>query len=180
MSSKAESGGAWLEIGRVRSAHTARREARIDPRPGMDHEFADRAWLWVRHGPAPVRLKVESMRPMGEGFRAVFAAGVPRELVGGLRGCAVLIPAEAARPRGRAPWRVADLAGLAVLDGAGAPVGEVARVYETAADGAFEVRKPDGGRFLLPAIPEVVAALDLEAGTLTLGDIAPHVVDDAD
>lgn len=172
---------AWIEIGRVRSVQATRREARIAPHGGKSHEFADRSWLHVRSGGNALRLKVEKMQAIGDEFRVVFAPGVPRDTVGVLRGALVLLPASEAR--GLAPdreWRLPDLVGLRVVDVQGETLGEVSEVYETAADGAFGIAKTGGGHMLLPAIPQVVLEIDFTAETLTVGDIAPYVVDDAD
>jgi 16S rRNA processing protein RimM len=172
---------AWIEIGRVRSVMAARREARLSPLKGKAHEFADRTWFQVRSGGNVLRLKVEKVQSIGDEFRVVFSPGVPRDIVGNLRGAVILVPED--ELRGLSPtreWRLADLVGLRVVDAGGTLLGEVCEVYETAADGAFGVAKTGGGKMLLPAIPQVVLDIDLAEETLTVGDIAPYVVDDAD
>jgi 16S rRNA processing protein RimM len=63
-----------------------------------------------------------------------------------------------------------DLVGMAVLleENGAEPIGEVAEVIEGVAQDLLVVRRPGQPDALVPDVPEIVVAVDPEAGTLTL------------
>jgi len=70
-----------------------------------------------------------------------------------------------------------QLVGLRAVDAAtGEVLGEVTAVIPSAASDLFEVRKSDGGRFLVPAVKAMVRKVDIEAGVI-LVDLPEGLVD---
>ncbi|MBP8132445.1 MAG: hypothetical protein KA184_22935 [Candidatus Hydrogenedentes bacterium] len=167
-----------VEIGRVRSVAPGRRELRIRPAAGYTEAFQALASLRVvPPGHAEMRCRVEKTRRHGDDVIAALAAGVPRDAIGRMKGAAVVAAPGEVAPTASADLDVAALNGFRVTGADGAVLGKVTGAYETPANAAFVVQRPDGTRFLLPAIPEVVKEVDLDEETLRLGDIGPYAVE---
>lgn len=167
-----------VEIGRVRSVAPGSREVRI--RPAAGHQAAFEAPNWLRIAPpggSEMRCRVEKMRRHGEDVIAVLAPVVPRDSIARMKGAGVVVAPEEAVAVPEAELDVTALVGLRVVGPDGAAIGDVVDVYSTRANAAFVVRRPDDTRFLLPAIPEVVAEIDLDEETLRLGDFGPYMVE---
>ncbi len=171
----------WVRIATVRSVNPARRELRLKPDEDHGHALGTDTWLHVRpRGAAVKRCKAEAIREMGEGWQAILAPGVPRDLIGALNGAAVLMPA-ADYAQVERPLRPRDLIGMTVLNADGETLGDVTEVYEGAANAAFTVEKKAGGTLTLPLIEEVFLEFDPDRRRLQLGDVTPYAVDsDAD
>lgn len=71
-----------------------------------------------------------------------------------------------------------DLIGLTVLDSEGREVGRVANLFDSGAHDILVVRAGDR-EVLIPAIPEMVAEVDLEAGLLRIEPLE-GLIPDAD
>ncbi len=172
----------WVRIGTVRSVNPRRREARIAVVPGHAHEFAHAAWLRLltKQGKA-LRCRLAGLRDgCGGMLIAEFAAGVPRDSVGAMRGApVVLAPGETTRPP-RDDLRAEHLSGLTVRDENGAELGRVVDAYASPAHAVVCVERPQGGRFLLPVIDEIVVAVDFDTAVLDVKDIGPHRVEAPD
>ncbi|MBE6754770.1 MAG: 16S rRNA processing protein RimM, partial [Ruminococcaceae bacterium] len=84
---------------------------------------------------------------------------------------------DAQLPEGR--YFVQDLIGLRVINAAtGETIGELADVYNTVANDVYSVRV-GGKEYLIPAIDEVLAGTDLEAGTVAI-NVMKGMFDDED
>jgi len=85
-----------------------------------------------------------------------------------LRGQEVLIPREEAvpLPEGRFYWH--QVLGLEARDEAGQALGSVVDIIETGANDVYVLRTPDGGELLIPALKDVVLAIEPDAGTMTV------------
>ena len=55
-----------------------------------------------------------------------------------------------------------DLVGCLVIDQAKGPVGVLQKVHSRPAQDLFEIEKPDGTTFLMPAVKEFIKGVDLE------------------
>lgn len=64
---------------------------------------------------------------------------------------------------------IADLIGLSVSDSStGEEYGRLSDVTETGANDVYHISTEDGRTLLIPAIPEVIDEIDLEAGTMKI------------
>lgn len=68
-------------------------------------------------------------------------------------------------PEGTYYWH--QLIGLAVVDEAGLPLGQVAEVFRAGENEVYRV-EGDAGELLIPALSEFVREIDLEAGRMTV------------
>jgi 16S rRNA processing protein RimM len=79
-----------------------------------------------------------------------------------LRGMLVQIPTEEAEPLGEGEYYHFQLIGLAVETESGERLGQVVEVLETGANDVYVVRGIRG-EVLLPAVDDVIRAIDLES-----------------
>ncbi|MDR3242703.1 MAG: ribosome maturation factor RimM [Clostridiales Family XIII bacterium] len=65
-------------------------------------------------------------------------------------------------------YYVRDLIGAAVVDGGGGVLGEIRDVIQNRAQDIYEIGRPDGGAFLLPAVGAFIKNVDLENRRVTV------------
>jgi len=167
----------------VRSVECQRRRIRVRPLGGYARLLDSSGWVWIlapsaSHGqPRELRCKIEEIRVDADERVLTLTPGVPRDTIALMKGAAVFVVAEELAD---SEMGLADLEGLRVVDGEGAPVGVVAAVYPSLSGGAFEVKREDGSTFVVPAIEQVIEEVDIDCGIVVIGDIAPYVVEDED
>jgi 16S rRNA processing protein RimM len=83
------------------------------------------------------------------------------------RGAYVWVPIEDALPLAEGEYYYHQIEGLAVVTVDGEALGRVARILTTGANDVYVV-SGDKGELLLPAISDVIARVDLGAGTLVV------------
>ena len=166
----------WTFIGTVVSVNPARRELRVAPEPGRDPdlETATRIEVVLRNG-EKIGCPVTGGRVAGNVVVLSLPAGVLRDSVVRMRGAQILADADA-EPAWNGLVRTADLPGMAVLDEAGDLLGVVREALSTQAHDVIEVEQPDGKRFMLPVVDEVVVMTDQDRGVVVVRDIAPFAV----
>lgn len=145
-----------LAIGYVARAHGVRGELRVHLHaPGSTVlASADRAWF------GGVERRLESVREV-QGALLVKLEGVDdRDAAEALRGQAVEVRREDV-PLAAGEVLVADLVGCAVVDEAGAPLGEIVDVLHGPQD--LLVLHDERVERLLPLVPEFVVSIDVAA-----------------
>ncbi|HEY8487813.1 MAG TPA: ribosome maturation factor RimM [Thermaerobacter sp.] len=126
---------------------------------------------------APARPdRVEWARPHGRFWRVKLAGCPDRTAAEALRGGALQVPEDRVPPLPPGQYYVFQLVGLEVFDAQGQPVGRVRDVLRYPANDVIVVEGAGGREFLIPAIRQAVAAIDLEGGRLLLGDL-PGLLD---
>lgn len=119
--------------------------------------------------PVAGRAEVTLAEVSGSGkVRARFEGIDDRETAATLTGSRLLVPAEAAVPLGEDSYYVDDLLGCDVLDEHGDRLGELVEVVRTGANDVYVVLLEDGRELPLPAIREVVRAVDVAARRMTV------------
>ena len=73
-----------------------------------------------------------------------------------------MVTRENAVPLEEDEYFIADLIGMTIVDESGVTIGTLENVIETGANDVYEVRLPDGGQILLPAIKECILNVDME------------------
>jgi 16S rRNA processing protein RimM len=154
----------FLVIGEVSRPHGVHGEVRIIPHTDVPERFT---WLKTaylgREAPQPV--EVEGAR-FHQGVILLKLAGFDsRDAVEPLRGQWLQVLEEDAIPLEEGEYFLYQLEGLRVWSDDGRELGRLAEVIETGANNVFVVRG-ELGELLLPDIPDVVQAIDFDAGTI--------------
>ncbi len=173
----------FLEAGQITGTHGVRGEVRIQPWCDSAEQFAGfRTLYWDAAGTRPVRLHARPHKQMAlarlEGIDTVEAAAALRgplatqQRRGGarrsaLRGRMLFVARRDLRlPEGY--HLVQDLIGLTVVDAdTGETYGRLTDVSQTGANAVYHMQTPRG-EVLIPAIPQVVIAIDTAADILRL------------
>ena len=151
-----------LAVARVLGAKGLAGAMRIEPLTDHPERLGAGEWLWVEEEPEQRRIleagwggRVPVLRLEGISDRATAE---------GLAGRYLEAPARPL-PHGTYYWH--QLIGLAVADEAGNDLGRVVEVFRA---GENEVYRIEGqrGELLVPALREVVRAIDLEAGRMVV------------
>jgi 16S rRNA processing protein RimM len=108
-------------------------------------------------------LTVRSQRPHKDGLLMSFEGIETPESVGRFRNQVLYVSRADAPVLPEGEYYYHQLIGLNVVDEAGRPLGVLTEVMETGANDVYVVADPAGMDLLLPAIPEVVLEVDLEA-----------------
>lgn len=155
----------FLEAGQITGTHGVRGEVRIQPWCDSAEQFAGfRTLYWDAAGTRPVRLHARPHKQMAlarlEGIDTVEAAAA-------LRGQVLFVARRDLRlPEGY--HLVQDLIGLTVVDAdTGETYGRLTDVSQTGANAVYHMQTPRG-EVLIPAIPQVVIAIDTAADILRL------------
>ncbi|WP_256366271.1 ribosome maturation factor RimM [Thermaerobacter sp. PB12/4term] len=120
--------------------------------------------------------RVEWARPQGRFWRVKLAGCPDRTAAEALRGGRLQVPEDQVPPLPPGQYYVFQLVGLDVVDPGGRKVGQVRDVLRYPANDVIVVDGDGGREFLIPAIRQAVAAVDLERGRLVLGDL-PGLLD---
>lgn len=156
-----------IEIGFVARAHGVRGGLRVRASEAL--AAADTLYL----GGTPYKV-VHASRDKDDWL--VTVEGVAdRDAAEALRGAVVAVD-RAVVPVADDELLVADLVGCAVFDVAGAALGEVTGSFHSGAHEVLEVRRPDGGEFMLPFVDAMVKEVDVEARRIVC-DPPPGLVD---
>jgi 16S rRNA processing protein RimM len=156
-----------LAVGQVAGSHGLRGEFRIYL--FTNHPDALRAVPTIYLGDAQEPWAVRRIHPLPEGKEAIvrLVEVTTPEDAAALRGRRVWVDREALPPLPEGELYHYELIGLDVVDEAGAPLGRLAEIIETGANDVYVVRGT-AGELLLPAINEVILAIDLENGRMTV------------
>lgn len=133
-----------------------------------------------RSGPMagrPEWREVATVEEQGDGGFVLRLEGVAsREQAAALLGSELEIEAGEVRPLPPDRFYRFQVVGLTVKDEAGRTLGKVGDVLETGANDVFVVVPEDGGpraEILIPALRDVVLALDLQAGEMVVRPLRP-------
>ena len=166
--------------GKVVSVRPDRREVRVEPVPGMKERVQTDGWVWFRGATGREwKCKVIGVRQTGQGVVLTVSAGTPKDTIAQLRGAEALAPVSP-EDESEPLYTLDDLRGLTVAHADGTIAGRITDLYDGKAHAMAAVKTPDGGEVIIPLIPELVEAVDLEAGIMTVGDLAPYRVSDED
>ena len=156
----------YLEMGKVVSTHGIKGEVRVLPWCDGPEEFIGIERLYAGKEYAP--LTVEKARTHGNMAILKFVGADSIEAAERLRGT-VLYAHRADLTLEPGQYFIADLIGLQVVDAdSGAAYGALSDVSKTGANDVYHIRFADGKERLIPAIPEVVASVDLEKGVMEI------------
>lgn len=163
----------YISLGTVARAFGIRGEIKIKPHNRQTTWFdrAEAVWLRSRPEDEPVRHQVLKSRRHQDFIVLVLAGITDRNQSEAMRGMEVLAPEDQLEPLGENEFFWYQLVGLTVVDEAGARLGEVVRIEETAPelDGSdVIVAFGEEGEVAIPATTDAVAEVDLSAGRLVV------------
>ena len=160
----------FLVVGRILRAHGVRGELRVEVLTELPERLTWLERVYLSRDPddeTPVATEVTNVR-FHKGQALVTLAGTAsREAAEALRSTYLLVPIAEAIPLEDDEYYYYQLEGLEVVSDEGERLGVIREVLETGANQVFIV---DGaaGELLLPNTEEVVLAVDLEAGRMTV------------
>jgi 16S rRNA processing protein RimM len=151
---------AFLAAGKVRRPHGVHGEVLVE----LYTDFPERlrapktVYLGEKHEP----VTINSDRPHKEGLLLGFDGFDTPEAVGRFRNQTLYVASSDSPPLSEGEYYFHELLGMSVLDENGLLLGSLTEIIETGANDVFVVTTPPGTELLLPAIPDVVLAVDLE------------------
>lgn len=170
----------YLAVGRILGAHGLLGEVKVESHTDFDARFSPGKQLLIGNELTPV--EIESSRPHKGIFLIHLSDVADRGSAEELYGEWLYIPEEAAMELDADSYWVHDIVGLTAQTEKGRRLGEVVDVLFTGANEVYIIRPAAGVNrdkdILIPALAEVVRAVDIEAGTLTVR-LQPGLLDEA-
>ncbi|MDI6799202.1 MAG: ribosome maturation factor RimM [Actinomycetota bacterium] len=157
-----------VAVGKIVKAHGLKGEVNVFPLTDFKERFAEGSSLILTPSTLKQsRLEVRAAR-FGNKFITVKFSGVDeRRSAEELVGSTLSIPADLKMELPDDRYWVDDLIGLAVIDAAKNPVGEVVEVRSTPFNDIYVVKSKDK-EYLIPAVKEIVKRVDVEAGLIII------------
>jgi 16S rRNA processing protein RimM len=157
--------------------HGLRGEVKVELHTDFPERFAPDEVVYL--GEELEEVTITSARPHQGQMLMQFKGIADRDAAESLRGLWLFIPEDEAVELEEDTYFVHDMIGLSVQTGDGKLLGTLSEVLFTGANDVYVVQTPDEPRreLLLPAIPEVIKAVDLEQGILTV-DLLPGLLDE--
>jgi len=152
-----------MAIGRIVGMHGLNGELRVELHTDFPERFASGETVWL--GETLVAKILQTAREHKGMMLLTFADVTSRDEAEALRDQWLFIPDAAAMALPEDEYWVHDIIGLAVVDEAGQPVGQVTDVLQTGANDVYIIAPVSGvnrdKELLIPAIAEVVQNVDL-------------------
>lgn len=117
--------------------------------------------LYVGEGHTPYRVK--RIRPHQSGMLIQFQGISDRNQAEDLRGEMVYIHLDDAIPLEDGEYYLFQIEGIRVITDDGQELGHLTDYIETGANDVYIITTPEGGEVLIPAIPDVIRQVDLDA-----------------
>ncbi|MGH2363430.1 MAG: ribosome maturation factor RimM [Chloroflexota bacterium] len=155
----------WLVVGRIVAAFGTHGEVRLMPQTSFPDRFAPGRTLFVEGKEAAFPITA-SRRQKGQ--LVLKLQGVDdRETALELAGRHAQVPGDDLAPLAEGEFYLFQLTGLRVESDDGRTLGRLTEVLQTGANDVYVV-KGEGPEVLLPATPEVIRDVNLEAGVMTV------------
>jgi 16S rRNA processing protein RimM len=155
----------YLAIGKVIRAHGLRGEVSVAILTEFPERFQTTEWVYLgnQYEAAPYRL--ESHRWHKKNVLLTLAGITNRTQAEALKGQFVQVPLEEAVPLPEGAYYFHQLIGLETITTTGQRLGVITDILETGANDVYVVES-NGQEMLLPAIADVIKAVDLEKGQM--------------
>ncbi len=159
-----------LAVGHIAGVHGLRGEVKVELYTDFPERFEPGETLLLGVDLAEVSLV--TVRPHKQQLLMQFAGVTDRTGAERLRGLWLFVPEADAAELAEGVYWIHDIIGLRVQEAEGGVLGDIVDVLATGANDVYVVRPPAGQNrgqeILLPAIPDVVLAIDLALGTMTV------------
>jgi len=171
-----------IAVGHIVGVHGLRGEVKVELYTDFPERFAPGAQLMM--GVDLAKVEIATVRPHKKFLLMRFAGIDDRTAAEQIRGLWLFVDEEDAAELEEGVYWIHDLIGLRVVS-ADAELGELVDVLVTGANDVYVVRPPAGAQhrqdLLLPAIPEVIKAVDLHDRVMTVhlldGLLEPEAAD---
>ncbi len=164
-----------MVVGKVRRPHGVHGEVVAEIYTDFPERISLKKAIYL--GEKHVKLVIASQRPHNEGLLLGFEGVTTPEQAGRYRNQILSIAASEASELPEGEYYFHELLDLEVVDVAGNPLGTLTEILETGANDVYVVTDSAGRELLLPAIPEVVLDVDLDAKTMKVS-LLPGLVDE--
>jgi len=159
----------YLAIGRVVRAHGVRGEVSVTVLTDFPERFESAQWVYLGNEYEASPYRLEGCRWHKKNVLLTLAGISDRDQAGQLRGQFVQIPIEDAIPLPDGSYYLYQLLGLAVITQDGTDLGIVSDILETGANDVYVVRNEDTDtELLVPAIPDIVKAINIDEGRIVV------------
>ena len=156
----------YLECGKIVATHGLRGEVKVLPWCDGPEALLPFGTLYLDGG--ATALAVEKARAAKNMVLVKFRGYDSPEAVQPLRGKVLYLDREEDSLE-EGQYYIQDLIGLTVVDaGSGQVYGTLQDVTETGANDVYHIAFPDGKVRLIPAIPQVVTGIDIDAGRMEI------------
>jgi 16S rRNA processing protein RimM len=153
-----------IKLGRITAPVGIKGEVRVYPYTDDQTRFSDMEKVCV----AGRELFIDHVRYQKDMAVIKFRGVSSRNDAELLRGKELSLPRDEMYELDEDSYFVDDLVGIEVRDETGALVGTLRSVTENPAHDLYEIEKPDGSSFLLPAVKAFVLDIDTENGVMTI------------
>lgn len=156
----------FLEAGEVVGTHGVRGELRVRPECDSPEVIARLRTLYLdKNGTQPVCAKSR----VHKNIALVKLAGIDTvEEASLLRGKMLYLHRKDV-PLEKGQYFICDLIGLSVVDDAlGTVYGECTDVTSTGSNDVYHLKTPDAKEVLIPAIPDIIRAIDIDNGVIRI------------
>jgi len=167
--------GDLVAIGKVARPYQGRGLLRITPLTDFPDRFSNLAKVFVVGEEETRILTVERAERKGKTVLLKFAGVETREEAWELVGCMLEVPEEELVPLPSGTYYIFQLIGMRALTEEGEFLGELSDVISTPANDLY-VLKRGGQEVLIPAVKDVVKAVDVEKGEIVIAPI-PGLLD---
>lgn len=153
-----------IAVGRINSPWGLKGHVKVTPLTSNPERLRVDAELLVR---GERRRVLESVEPYG--YPILRFEGYPdRTAAELLRGEVIEIEEDELGELPAGEYYVDDLIGMTVVTSEGETIGELVDVLATGANDVYVVKRPQARDVLIPAIPDVIRAVDLAAKRMTI------------
>ncbi len=163
-----------VQIGKVLGAHGLRGEVKVASLSDLPGRYQSLKEVLVRTAKTAATHRVLGVREIGPATWLIQLEGISdRTAAETLRGAALMVREADSPPLPPDVYYVHQLIGLRVVTTDGREVGVITDVIETGANDVYVTEQA-----LIPAIPQVVQAVDLDAGTMLIEPMPGLLADD--
>lgn len=164
----------YLAVGMLRKPHGLRGDLLLEIYTDFPERLKPGSQIFAgdKHKP----LKITRRRPHNDGLILGFEGISTAEEAGKYRATVVYVLSADRPTLPEGEYYHHEIIGLTVLDEAGTTLGELSEIIVTGANDVYVVTPPEGNDILLPALKEVILAVDLAAKTMKV-HLLPGLVD---
>ena len=145
-----------FQVGIITGTHGLKGEVKVFPTTDDKERFLDLDTVLIDTGKELIEKKVQYCKFFKQFVFVKFEGLDDINDVEKYKRCPLKVTRENAVPLEEDEYYVADLLGLTIVDESGVTIGELIDVIETGANDVYEVKTPDGGHVLLPAIKDCI------------------------